>query len=135
MLAIGVFENISLQLLPKQKKHIGKVTGMPLGGVCNVLLMSGEFLRRRLKHILDSPRGRSRDVHGWQNQNRDDQLLMAGLMSFGRSVFSIATPVMNVVEKLNMERSYTVQNIYLQLTVTRSGTMDVGMLPGIASAV
>jgi hypothetical protein len=60
---------------------------------------------------------------------------MAGLIVFGRSVFSIATPVMNVVEKLNMERSYTVQNIYLQPTVTRSGTMDVGMLPGIASAV
>jgi hypothetical protein len=60
---------------------------------------------------------------------------MAGLITFGRSVFSIATPVMNVVEKLNMERSYTVQNIYLQLTVIRSGTMDVGMLPGIASAV
>ena len=75
MLAIGVVENESLQLLPKQKKHIGKVTGMPLGGVCNVLLMSGEFLRRRLKHILDSPRGRSRDVHGGQNHNRDDQLL------------------------------------------------------------
>jgi hypothetical protein len=60
---------------------------------------------------------------------------MAGLRSFGRSVFSIATPVMNIVQKLNMERSYTVQNIYLQLTVTRSGTMDVGMLPGIAGTV
>ena len=60
---------------------------------------------------------------------------MAGLIIFGRIVFSIATPVMNVVEKLNMERSYTVQNIYLQLTVTRSGTMDVGMLPGIAGTV
>jgi hypothetical protein len=60
---------------------------------------------------------------------------MAGLRKFGRSVFFIATPVMNVVQKLKMERSYTEQNIYLQLIVTRSGTMDVGMLPGIANAV
>jgi hypothetical protein len=60
---------------------------------------------------------------------------MADLRSFGRSVFSIATPVRKIVKKLKMERSYTVQKVYLQLTVTRSGTMDVGMLPGIAGAV
>jgi hypothetical protein len=42
MLAIGFVEHLSLQLLPQQKKRIGKVTGMPLGGVCNVMPKSGQ---------------------------------------------------------------------------------------------
>jgi hypothetical protein len=61
--------------------------------------------------------------------------MMAGLRKFGRSVSSIATPVINVITTLNMERSYMVQTRYLQLTVTRSGKMESGMLPGIACSV